>query len=308
MTDTWKGTFTALVTPFRGDGAVDFDSLDRLVDFQVDGGVEGLIPCGTTGEGATLSEDEQLSVIERVLARARGRVSVLGGVGGNATDRVVAQARRVAELGVDGILSVVPYYNKPTQEGMVAHFSKVAEAVGAPILLYNVPGRTGANMKPAAVLRLAGHGNVKGVKEASGDLGQVMEILAGRPEGFSVLSGEDNLTFPMVALGGDGVVSVVSNEVPDLMSRMVRDALAGRLDEARKLHYRLLGLMGANFLETNPMPVKAALAMMGWIEESYRLPMVRMRAETRDELKKHLERLELLKGRAGAAAGGGGRA
>lgn len=294
MSEPWQGTYTAVVTPFGIDGSVDEPALERLVEFQIDGGVEGIVPCGTTGESVTLSGEEQLRVIQVVRDQVDTRVRVIAGVGGNSTEKVVAQARAVASLGVEGILSVVPYYNKPTQEGLFRHFSELADAIEIPVIVYNVPGRTSANLSPKTLMRLAEHENIRGVKEASGDLNQVMEILASRPEGFSVFSGEDNLTFPMLALGGDGVISVVSNEVPMLMSRMVREALAGRLGDAREIHFRLLGLMNANFIETNPIPVKAALAMMGLVGEHYRLPLVPMSAENRSRLREHLLQLELV--------------
>ena len=294
MSEPWQGTYTAVVTPFSADGSVDEQALERLVDLQVDGGVEGIVPCGTTGESVTLSGEEQLRVIQVVRDRADTRVRVIAGVGGNGTEKVVAQARAVASLGVDGILSVVPYYNKPTQEGMFRHFSELADAIEIPVIVYNVPGRTSVNLLPATLMRLAEHENIHGVKEASGNLIQVMEILSRRPDGFSVFSGEDNLTLPILALGGDGAISVVSNEVPMLMSRMVREALAGRLPDAREIHFRLLGLMNANFIETNPIPVKAALAMMGLIGEHYRLPLVPMSAENRSRLRKQLLQLELV--------------
>lgn len=294
MQEPWKGTFTALVTPFRLDGEVDEVNLKKLVDFQIDGGVDGLVPCGTTGESVTLSREEQLAVVRIVLEQADGRLPVVAGAGGNSTEKVVSLARAMESLGVDGILSVVPYYNKPTQEGMVRHFTAVADAVAVPVILYNVPGRTGSNMTSETVLRLAEHGNVRGVKEASGNLLQVMDIIRSAPEGFRLLSGEDNLTFSTVGLGGDGVISVASNEVPMMMSRMVRDALAGRWNDARALHYKLLGLMNANFIETNPIPVKAALAMMGMIQETYRLPLIPMKASNRERLRRELVGLDLI--------------
>jgi 4-hydroxy-tetrahydrodipicolinate synthase len=294
MNEPWKGTFTALVTPFTADRAVDEESLAKLVDLQVEGGVEGIVACGTTGESATLSNEEQLRVIQLVRERADARVLIVAGVGGNSTDRVVSQARAAGSLGVDGILSVVPYYNKPSQEGLYRHFSELADAVDVPIILYNVPSRTGANLLPVTVRRLAKHENVRGIKEASGDLAQVMELLGERPKGFSVLSGEDYLAYPVLALGGDGVVSVVSNEVPMLMSRMVREALAGHHAEAREIHFQLLGLMNANFIESNPIPVKAALAMMGLVGEHYRLPLVPIREENRARLREQLALLDLV--------------
>jgi 4-hydroxy-tetrahydrodipicolinate synthase len=290
----WRGTFTALVTPFTVAGAIDHAALRRLVEMQIEGGVEGLLPCGTTGEAATLTNDEHLGVIEDVISFADGRTVVLAGVGGNDTRNVIELGRRAATAGADGILAVAPYYNKPTQAGMLAHFTAIAEAVSVPLVLYNVPGRTSSNILPETVLQLAEHPNIVGIKEASGDLGQVMRILAAAPSGFSVLSGEDDLTLAMICLGARGVVSVVSNEVPAQMSDLVRRALAGDLDEARVIHYRLLDLMYANFIETNPIPAKAALAMMGLIEEAYRLPLVRMSAENRAQLARALDRLGLI--------------
>jgi 4-hydroxy-tetrahydrodipicolinate synthase len=294
MLEAWKGTYTAIVTPFKSDGSIDEDGLRKLVDFQVDGGVEGLVPCGTTGESATMSLEEQKKVVRTVLEQVEGRVLVLAGAGGNSTSQVTTHAREMESLGADGILSVVPYYNKPTQEGMYQHFSRVADEVSIPIILYNVPSRTGSNMLPETALRLAEHDNISGIKEASGNLLQVMEIIKGAPERFRVLSGEDNLTFSLLGLGGDGVISVVANEVPMMMSRMVRDGLAGNWDGARRLHYRLLGLMNVNFVETNPIPAKAALVMMGLIEENYRLPLVPMKDESRAKLRQELLTLELI--------------
>ena len=303
MTDDWRGTFTAIVTPFSTDGSLDVGALERFADFQVDGGVEGLVVCGTTGETPSLNREEQLQVLEIVKARVDGRAQIMAGAGANATEKAVSLSREMEERGAEAILSVVPYYNKPTQEGMFRHFARIADAVSIPVFIYNVPGRTSANMRPETVARLSEHGNIAGIKEASGDLVQVMEILQSTPEEFRVLSGEDNLAFPLVALGGDGVISVVSNEAPTLMSRMVREALDGSFEEARELHYRLLDLMNANFMVTNPIPVKTAVAMMGLMEESFRLPMVPMESEDRRRrLRACLEQLELVTG-AGAEVG-----
>jgi 4-hydroxy-tetrahydrodipicolinate synthase len=293
MHEQWQGTFTALVTPFQSDGTIDEESLRNLVDFQVDGGVDGIVPCGTTGEAATMSIEEHSEVVRIVIEKVDGRVPVIAGAGGNATDKVVALAKGMESLGADAVLSVVPYYNKPTQDGMYQHFSEVADGVSVPVILYNVPSRTGGNMLPETVLRLARHGNIRGIKEASGNLGQVMEIIRQRPDGFRVLSGEDDLTYTILALGGDGVISVVSNEVPMMMSSMVRVALSGGWSEARELHYKLLDLMHANFIETNPIPVKAALSMMGLIQENYRLPLVPMKESNREKLRGYLAKMDL---------------
>ena len=294
MTRTWQGTFTAIVTPFRRDGSLDEAALRTLVDRQIEGGVDGLVPCGTTGESATMSTEEKIRVIEIVREQSNDRVRVLAGAGGNSTAAVVTLAKRIDQVSVDGILIVVPYYNKPTQEGLYQHFTTVADAVEAPVVMYNVPGRTSANMTAETALRLAEHDNIVGTKEASGTLTQVMEIIRGAPSGFSILSGEDNLAVPIIALGGHGVVSVASNEAPAMMSEMVRSALEGKMTKARELHYKLLGLMNVNFIETNPIPVKAALAMMGLIEEQYRLPLVSMAEANREKLHLELMKLDLV--------------
>lgn len=291
----FRGTGTALVTPFKNNGSVDEVALRDLVDFQINGGVEALLPIGTTGESVTLSDDEQVFVVETVVDQARGRVTVIAGAGGNATSKVVASAKKMVEAGADAILSVAPYYNKPTQEGFYQHYSAIADAVDAPIVMYNVPGRTASNMEAATTLRIAEEiPNVVGIKEASGNFGQIMEILRNRPAGFGVWSGDDAITLPLIALGADGVVSVVSNEVPKLFSQMVRYCLKGKFNKALPLHNKLLPLMEVNFIESNPIPVKAALAMMGMIEERYRLPLVPLSEKHRPKLKKILSDLGLL--------------
>jgi 4-hydroxy-tetrahydrodipicolinate synthase len=294
MTQPWQGTFTAIVTPFQPDGSLDESSLRTLVDRQIEGGVDGLVPCGTTGESATMSTAEKLRVIEIVREQSDGRARVLAGAGGNSTSGVVALATEIDRIGVDGILIVVPYYNKPTQEGLYQHFATVADAIQAPVVMYNVPGRTSTNMTGATALRLADHGNIVATKEASGSLAQVMEIVQGAPPGFSILSGEDDLTLPIIALGGHGVVSVASNEAPAMMSDMVRLALDGKVADAKTLHYKLLGLMHVNFIETNPIPVKAALALMGLIQEEYRLPLTRISEANRAKLRLELAKLQLV--------------
>ncbi len=291
----FSGTITALVTPLLQDGSVDYSALKGLVDYQLEQGIDGISPCGTTGESATLTHEEQHRVIKAVVEQVRKRVPVIAGAGSNSTRTAVALARAAEEAGADAILSVTPYYNRPTQEGLFQHFRAVAESVRVPLIVYNVPGRTGCNLEPQTLMRLAEIRNVVGVKEASGNLGQIMEIIRQRPSGFAVLSGDDALALPIIAAGGDGVVSVVSNEAPGLMKQMVDAALAGDYEKARRLHYRLLPLMNANFIETNPIPVKAALAMMGLIQENYNLPLCAMRPENRDRLRRILEELELVK-------------
>ena len=272
----FRGVGVALVTPMRSDGSVDSEALRKHVEFQVKGGVDFLVPCGTTGESATLSPEEQAGVVRAVVTAAEGRVPVMAGAGGNDTARVVELAAAAVEAGADALLSVSPAYNKPTPDGLLAHYGAIAEAVGVDICLYNVPGRTASNMVPAVVLELARIPNVVAVKEASGDLEQIMKLLRERPEGFAVLSGDDSLTLPILGAGGDGVISVVANQAPSEFSGMVHAALEGDFDRARELHYRLLPLMRANFVETNPIPVKTGLALMGRMEENFRLPLTPM--------------------------------
>jgi len=289
-----RGCGTALVTPFDRGGSIDEQALRRLVQFQLREGIDFLVPCGTTGETPTLEHDEYLEVIRAVVAETGGKVPVIAGVGGNNTKKVVELAREVERLGVQGILSVAPYYNKPTQEGLYQHFKAIAESSAVPVVLYNVPGRTSSNLDPATVARLSRVSNIVGIKEASGSITQQMEVLNSVAPGFRVLSGDDAFTFPLMALGGVGVISVASNEIPGPMTRLVRLLREGRYDEARKLNAELLPLMQANFIETSPIPVKAALAMMGMIEEVYRLPLVPMKSENRAKLEKVLAAQGLL--------------
>ena len=289
-----KGCGTALVTPFRRDGSLDVPALRRLVQFQLREGIDFLVPCGTTGEAPTLEHDEYLDVIRVVVEEARGKVPVVAGAGGNNTRKVVDLVREIRPIGVQAILSVAPYYNKPTQEGLYQHFKTIAESTDLPVILYNVPGRTSSNIEPATVARLSKIPNIVGVKEASGSIVQQMEVLTAVERGFRVLSGDDAFTFPLMALGGVGVISVVSNEAPGAMTRLARLLLEGGYDDARKLNAKLLPLMQVNFIETNPIPVKAALSMMGMIEEVYRLPLVPMKPENRAKLEKVLAAQGLL--------------
>jgi 4-hydroxy-tetrahydrodipicolinate synthase len=282
-----RGCATALVTPFRTDGAVDEKRLRELVDFQIEGGVRLIVPCGTTGESATMTEAEDEFVIHTVIEAAKGRAKIIAGTGSNSTAAAIAYSQRASDLGVDAVLVVAPYYNKPTQEGLYTHFRAIGESVpDLPVVIYNVPGRTSSNISAQTTVQLAKVvENIVAVKEASGNLSQIMEILRERPTGFYVLSGDDSLTLALIALGGDGLISVASNEAPQLMSRLVDLALAGDWEEARSLHYRLLPLMEVNFIESSPGPVKAALAMMGLIEEHLRLPLVPIQAKSRERLR-----------------------
>src|SRR5437764_3885208 len=279
------GCGTALVTPFRRDGSVDESALRSLVTWQVESGIDFLVPCGTTGETPTLTREEWLRVIKSTVEIASGRVPVIAGATSNSTADAIEKAMAVAATpGVDVILTASPYYNKPTQEGQFQHFQAIAAAVRKPLLLYNVPGRTGANIEPATLARLAQIPNIIGVKEASGNISQIAEVFNAVPDTFLVFSGDDAITLPVIALGGVGIISVASNEIPRAMAQMSRLAMSGDWEGARKIQDRFIGLMQANFIESNPMPVKAVLAMMGKIEEVYRLPMVPMKKETRAQL------------------------
>jgi len=282
-----RGCGTALVTPFKADGAVDEAAMRALVAWQVESKIDFLVPCGTTGETPTLSREEWLRVIEITIGVAAGRVPIVAGATSNSTADAIEKAKTVAAIkGVDAILTASPYYNKPTQEGQYQHFKAIAEAVDKPLVLYNVPGRTGANLEPATIVRLARIPNIIGVKEASGNISQMADLLNAVPESFLVLSGDDAVTLPLISLGGVGVISVVSNQIPREMSELTRAALANDWTTARKLQRKYLPLMQANFIESNPMPVKAVMAMMGRIEENYRLPMVRVKPESRAKLEK----------------------
>jgi len=290
----FTGTGTALVTPFRRDGSLDEARLRALVKRQIEAGIDFLVPCGTTGESPTLTEAEHRRVVEITVELAKGKVPVLAGAGGYNTAEVISRARELAALDVSGILSVTPYYNKPTQEGLYQHFKAIAAAVDLPIILYSVQGRTGVNIEPATVVRLAQIPNIVGIKEASGNVGQMGTILNSVPEKFLVLSGDDALTLPLLALGGHGVISVVSNEIPGEMARMVRLALGGDFEGARQIHRRFLPLMEINFVESNPIPVKAAMAEMGLLEPCWRLPLVPPKADNLARIRTVLESLRLV--------------
>jgi 4-hydroxy-tetrahydrodipicolinate synthase len=290
-----SGCGTALVTPFGADGAVDEAAFVRLVEWQIESGINFLIPCGTTGEASTLSEEEWLRVVELTVKTAAGRVPVFGGCTHNATSEAVARAKKLAKTpGLTGILTANPYYNRPGQEGQYQHFRAIAEAVEMPILLYNIPSRTGVNLEPATVLRLAEIRNIIGIKESSGNVAQITELITQAPSGFKVLSGDDGMTLPVLALGGVGLVSVASNAIPAQMAKMVGAALAGDWPTARAINCKYAALMKAHFSEPSPAPVKAVLALMGRIEERLRLPMVPVTAATRQKLEAMLGELELL--------------
>ncbi|MBI5587856.1 MAG: 4-hydroxy-tetrahydrodipicolinate synthase [Deltaproteobacteria bacterium] len=278
-----KGTITALVTPFR-DGNIDEAGLRKLIEFQIENGIDGLVPCGTTGESATLTYEEHDRVIELTIEIAAGRVPVIAGTGSNSTAETILLTKHAKAAGADAALLITPYYNKPTQEGLYEHYRRVAGEVDIPVVLYNVPGRTGVNMLPETVARLSEIRNIVGVKEATGDLKQASDTIEFSKKGFSVISGDDFTTLPLLAIGGSGVISVTSNVVPKEMSAMVKDFLEGKTGAALDGHYRLQALHRAMFIETNPVPVKTALYLMGMIEEEFRLPLVRMNEANRNRL------------------------
>lgn len=284
----FKGCGTALVTPFRADLSLDEQAVRRLAKRQIDSGIHFLVPCGTTGENPTLNKQEHLRVVELVLEEAKGKVPVLAGAGGYNTQEIVELVGELEAIGADGLLSVTPYYNKPTPEGLYQHYKAIASATRLPIVVYNVPSRTGINVAPRTLARLASIDNIAGVKEASGDIGQMAAIFQELPEDFAVLSGDDSVTLPLMALGGVGVISVASNEIPAEMSKLCGLALKGDFAGAREVHRRYHALMEVNFVESNPGPVKAAMAVMGLLEANYRLPMVEPKPESRARISRVL--------------------
>ena len=293
MDTRWTGCGTALVTPFTTEGKLDEASVTRLARRQIDRGIHFLVPCGTTGESPSLSHTEKVRVVELVVKEANGQVPVLAGAGSYDTQAAVTLVADMAQAGVDGVLSVTPFYNKPTQEGLYRHFETIADSTDLPIVLYNVPSRTGCNIQPATLQRLALIPNIVGIKEASGNLLQMCEICQSIPDDFSVLAGDDAFTLPLIALGGHGVISVVANETPAEMASLVDLATAAKFTEARKVHEQLLPLMQVNFIESNPIPVKAAMAALGLLEEIYRLPMVSPTDESRTQINDVLNNLKL---------------
>jgi len=295
MAKSFAGAGVALITPFKKDESLDEAALRRLVKRQLDGGIDVLVPCGTTGESVTLDSKEHDRVIEIAIEESGGKVPVLAGAGSNDTRTAIEKTKRACALGAHGILSVGPYYNKPTPDGFVRHFSAVADASTAPIVVYNVPGRTGSNIDVKTLLKLAGHGNIKGVKEASGNIVQILEILRDRPQGFEVLSGDDAFTLAVMAGGGEGVVSVCANQIPREMHELTAACSKGDFVAARKLHLRLLNLMNLNFVESNPVPVKSSLAMLGLCEDVFRSPLAPAAAKTRELLKAALAELGVSK-------------
>jgi len=290
----FTGCGTALVTPFQLDFSLDEAALRKLVQRQLNAGVDFLVPCGTTGENPTLKRREHLRVVEITLEESAGEIPVLAGAGGYNTQEVAELARELESLGANGLLSVTPYYNKPTQEGLYQHYREIARSTRLPIVLYNVPGRCGTNLEPSTVKRLAAIENIVGIKEASGNISQMSALANAVPNEFTILSGDDAITLPLFALGGRGVISVAANEIPAEMAQLCRHGLRGEFDQARTIHRKYLPLMEINFVESNPIPVKAALALMGLLEPVWRLPMVPPRVENRMRIHTVLDSLELV--------------
>ncbi len=290
----FTGCGTALVTPFQLDFSLDEAALRKLVQRQLNAGVDFLVPCGTTGENPTLKRREHLRVVEITLEESAGKIPVLAGAGGYNTQEVTELARELESLGANGLLSVTPYYNKPTQEGLYQHYREIARSTRLPIVLYNVPGRCGTNLEPSTVKRLAAIENIVGIKEASGNISQMSALANAVPNEFTILSGDDAITLPLFALGGHGVISVAANEIPAEMAQLCRHGLRGEFDQARTIHRKYLPLMEINFVESNPIPVKAALALMGLLEPVWRLPMVPPRVENRMRIHTVLDSLELV--------------
>jgi 4-hydroxy-tetrahydrodipicolinate synthase len=288
----FEGVFTALITPFKLDGSIDEPNLRKLIDFQISEGISGLLPMGTTGESPTLSHEEHIRVIEMVIDQAEGRVPVIAGSGSNSTQEAIDITLQAMECGADASLQVAPYYNKPTQEGFYRHFTAIADKVDIPIIVYNIPGRTGKNIENDTMLRLAEHPNIVGVKEASGNINQMMDLILAKPKDFTVLSGDDNLSLPLTLLGGKGVISVASNYMPGRMMEMIEAALAGEVEKARWIHYELLPFFRGLFFETNPIPIKYALHVKGMIEESYRLPLCPMSDANKAKLEEVIKNLK----------------
>lgn len=291
----FKGTFTAIVTPFKEDKGIDFDTFKNLIEDQIENGVTGIVPVGTTGESPTLSEEEHKKVVEECIKIVDKRVKVIAGAGSNCTKTAVEMAQHAEKVGADGVLIVNPYYNKPTQEGLYRHFKAVADSVKVPVVVYNIMGRTGVNVETSTLMRLAKDcENIRCVKEASGDLEQMKDVITQRPEGFTVLSGDDGITLDLIKAGGEGVISVASNILPEKMSQMVKLALDGNMEEASKLNDEMAEFFDVEFIETNPIPIKAALAMQGKIKEVYRLPMCEMSADNKEKLKRVMEKMGML--------------
>ena len=289
-----KGVYTALVTPFNNDGSIDWEAMKNLIEFQIKGKISGLAPMGTTGESPTLNHEDHIKIIEMVVKQSGGRVPVIAGTGSNSTEEAIKMTKLAKECGADYSLQVAPYYNKPSQEGFYRHFMSIADSVNIPLIIYNIPGRTGKNIENSTMLKLAKHSNICAVKEASGNIGQVMELIAEKPDNFDVLSGDDNLGLPIIALGGTGIVSVASNLIPDKMMELAKAALEGNMAKAKELHYKLLPFFKAEFIDTNPIPIKYMMYLKKMIKESYRLPLCELSDNDKKQVKLTLEKMGIL--------------
>ena len=290
----FQGVYTAIITPFNKDGSLDIQALKDFVEFQISEGVSGLVPVGTTGESPTLGHDEGLKVIQIVVEQVKKRVPVIAGTGSNNTADSIQMTLAAKQIGVDAVMLVTPYYNKPSQEGLYRHFTAIADAAGLPMLVYNIAGRTAKNIENDTMLRMAKHPKIVAVKEASGDIGQMMDLIRRKPSAFSVLSGDDNMALPLIAMGGNGVVSVASNVIPAKMVKLVKLGLENKMDEARELHYELLPFFKAIFVDTNPMPIKYMASLMGKCTDTYRLPMCEMSEANKTTAKKAMEDLKII--------------
>lgn len=281
----FKGLYTALITPFTNDNKIDYSALENILNQQIDGGVTGLVVLGTTGESPTITDTERTELVKFICDHAKGKLQIIVGTGANSTDKTIKLSQEAEALGADGLLVVNPYYNKPTQEGLFQHFSTVANSVNIPIMLYNIQGRTAVNLETDTLIRLSKNKNIVAVKEASGDISQMMDVISKTSSDFTVLSGDDGLTYPLMALGGNGVVSVLSNILPNEMTSLVENSSNGNFNDAKEMHYKLLPLMNSMFLETNPIPAKTILAFQGVISENFRLPMTQMSNANKETLK-----------------------
>ncbi|MEM5948505.1 4-hydroxy-tetrahydrodipicolinate synthase [Spirochaetia bacterium 38H-sp] len=290
------GVYTALITPFNQDGTIDYGALRELVEFQIQEGITGLVPVGTTGESPTVSHEENLKIIEEVVKQAAGRVPIIAGTGSNCTQEAIDMTKRAKDIGADASLQVAPYYNKPNQEGFYKHFTSIADTCQLPIVIYNIPGRTGKNIETNTILKLASHPNIVAVKEASGNLSQIMDIIREAPADFTILSGDDNITYPFITLGGHGVISVASNLIPGTMTKFISAALAGDIKTAKAEHYRLLPLFKNLFIDTNPIPIKFAMSLLKNlnIRETYRLPLCPLSQEKKETVKNTLKELKII--------------
>ena len=289
-----KGVYTALITPFNNDGSIDWDAMKNLIEFQIKEKITGLVPMGTTGESPAINHEEHIKIIEMVIKQTAGRVPVIAGSGSNNTHEAINMTKLVKQCGADYSLQVAPYYNKPSQEGFYRHFMSIADSVDIPLIIYNIPGRTGKNIENSTMLKLAKHSNICAVKEASGNIGQVMDLIAEKNDDFDIVSGDDNLGFPIIALGGTGIISVASNLIPGKMLELANAALEGNMAKARELHYKLLPFFKAEFIDTNPIPIKYMMYLKNMIKESYRLPLCELNNNDKQKVKAVLEKMGII--------------